>query len=1121
MKGKGDFTRDTFDPRRHYSAVRLQQGRVGLDADFNEQADIVRHRAETGSADALGPAAAPRAAAGYRIEPTPDGSDLLLFPGRLYAGGVLAELEPGPEVAIAAFLAADRVRVETETLLGVVLEASDWVEVLDDATAAAGEEGTVAQVLELDREDGEVRLSVDVSAHDGPGGPRLRRLATYTSQPDLLEPPPLPAADGWYLLYLDVWRYHVTYLEDPGIRELALGGPDTATRERTVAQVRWLEAGGLALDLHCLSEPEAWLEQTAPSLGTLRARSRPEETPDDPCIVPAGGGYTRLENQLYRVEVHRGGSPGDASPPTFKWSRDNGSILTRWIGQDGDRVTVEEGGRDTVRAFAPGQWVELTDSARELRGEPGTLVQLAGVEGDVLTLDTATATGTTDRDDFAPDPKVRRWDVPADAGAIEITTADDDWIALEGGVEVRFGAGTYRSGDYWLIPARTFAGSFAGDVLWPRDEATGEAVPRRPDGVEHRYAKLGLLRRQGGVVTVTDCRKTFPAATELVRFYRAGGDGQEARPGLELPCPLSVAVADGQWPVEGARVRFETGSGSLQAPGEGPGSSVVSTTDGSGLASCRWTLPEAAGEDPCLAVVATLLDAAGDPFPTPPLAFNARLSVASEVAYDGAGCSHLSDAETVQEALDRLCQNRALYYVSGDGQEARPGEELPQPLEVRVSNGRWLEPGVPVRFEIVADSGGGELSSQDGETGRELVVETGEDGVAQVRWRLDDDPDSQRVEAHLLEGDEPAGGPVGFNASLRLAAEEEPGIRVVRLWVRNQQGRRPLENDATVDPQGLQFIQVECDRLLDPQSVNGKPSCYVTVGVPFTRPPSPVEPVVPAAPVEPVVGFVPLVLEANVQNGGGRFIVWSPTSDAVAYLQDGVFRDLRNREDPRILARLTVQGNFVWGSNADGERRYLDGEVFGRPAEDGTGRVDLDLPGGDGRRGGDLEMWFWLVPPQEDEDPFFIDAAAVGNAIVGTLRDRDGSPLPGLAVEARRVDDPAFRRTALTDVQGRFRFPDLSAGEYELSATVAGQRVTRRVTVGGGFVFDPSIFVDQPVERIDGIGDAFRDRLHGAGISNPAEVAGLQARDLARILDVSEERATTLIANARKLVIGG
>jgi len=39
---KGDFSRDSFDPAKHYARVLLQQGRVLTDADFNEQAAIQR-----------------------------------------------------------------------------------------------------------------------------------------------------------------------------------------------------------------------------------------------------------------------------------------------------------------------------------------------------------------------------------------------------------------------------------------------------------------------------------------------------------------------------------------------------------------------------------------------------------------------------------------------------------------------------------------------------------------------------------------------------------------------------------------------------------------------------------------------------------------------------------------------------------------------------------------------------------------------------------------------------------------------------------------------------------------------------------------------------------------------
>ena len=55
----GDFTRLTFRPERHFSGVRLQQGRVLLDADWNEQVDIVAHRDRTAAADAFGPVGPP------------------------------------------------------------------------------------------------------------------------------------------------------------------------------------------------------------------------------------------------------------------------------------------------------------------------------------------------------------------------------------------------------------------------------------------------------------------------------------------------------------------------------------------------------------------------------------------------------------------------------------------------------------------------------------------------------------------------------------------------------------------------------------------------------------------------------------------------------------------------------------------------------------------------------------------------------------------------------------------------------------------------------------------------------------------------------------------------------
>jgi hypothetical protein len=56
---KGDFSRSTFDPRKHYSGVRMQQGRVQLDADWNENLDILLRRIETETIDVIGECGVP------------------------------------------------------------------------------------------------------------------------------------------------------------------------------------------------------------------------------------------------------------------------------------------------------------------------------------------------------------------------------------------------------------------------------------------------------------------------------------------------------------------------------------------------------------------------------------------------------------------------------------------------------------------------------------------------------------------------------------------------------------------------------------------------------------------------------------------------------------------------------------------------------------------------------------------------------------------------------------------------------------------------------------------------------------------------------------------------------
>ena len=51
---RGDFTRDTFWRANHFCQVLMQQGRVQLDADWNEQSAILLHFLRSLARDVIG-----------------------------------------------------------------------------------------------------------------------------------------------------------------------------------------------------------------------------------------------------------------------------------------------------------------------------------------------------------------------------------------------------------------------------------------------------------------------------------------------------------------------------------------------------------------------------------------------------------------------------------------------------------------------------------------------------------------------------------------------------------------------------------------------------------------------------------------------------------------------------------------------------------------------------------------------------------------------------------------------------------------------------------------------------------------------------------------------------------
>jgi hypothetical protein len=62
---RGDFTRNTYDRSKHFTRVFMQQGRVLVDADWNEQTSIVLRFLQTLAADLIGPYGGPEGNSGF------------------------------------------------------------------------------------------------------------------------------------------------------------------------------------------------------------------------------------------------------------------------------------------------------------------------------------------------------------------------------------------------------------------------------------------------------------------------------------------------------------------------------------------------------------------------------------------------------------------------------------------------------------------------------------------------------------------------------------------------------------------------------------------------------------------------------------------------------------------------------------------------------------------------------------------------------------------------------------------------------------------------------------------------------------------------------------------------
>ncbi|MGA2127573.1 MAG: DUF6519 domain-containing protein [Xanthobacteraceae bacterium] len=230
---------------------------------------------------------------------------------------------------------------------------------------------------------------------------------------------------------------------------------------------------------------------------------------------------------------------------TFKWSRDNGAFAfaITSIDADGARLEVDDPNRigDVLR---PRDWVEIVDRAAVLRGRAGPLRRIATIEegeAGVLTVGLDHAVDGPDRPARAGTPQQRsllwRWDgmnadEPGSLGVKPVATGEaklETTTTLDGGIAITFGAGSYDTGDYWLIPVREH-------LEWPQ-LAGGTPLALRPHGIRHRTAELAVIRFAGSTVEVDDLRRVFAPLAD------AAGSPPPARPEPARPGPAPPTPA--------------------------------------------------------------------------------------------------------------------------------------------------------------------------------------------------------------------------------------------------------------------------------------------------------------------------------------------------------------------------------------------------------------------------------------------------------------------------------------------------------------------------------------------------------------------------------------------------
>jgi Family of unknown function (DUF6519)/IPT/TIG domain len=539
----GDRARVSYDPSRKWRGLIAQQGRVTVEADWNEAATISDARDRLVTLDVVGTVGTPDS--GYSVTAvvsagtpaTPTG-DLTIGPGTLYLGGERLDLD----APVTYSAQPEWLDYSTDPL---------WV-----APPVPPTTGTSYELVYLLAFEQEVSAVEDPALADvalgGPDTMARRRILQHVVR----TPSQSPACGA-------AWSAFTGSLAGQGLQ---------------------FDATSMMIE-----------SQTTLQVSFTNAPASP-----GPCQPVATGGYLGAENQLIRVMV----ASVDSGAATVVWGFDDASFLYRAqsatydSSSDTTTITLASSPVDVYHYPALGQAVELLRDAVQLT--PADPNANPPTTGDYI----ASAAGFVAPVSAAYDPATMQLVISGQppAGYLEAATPQlylrvwqSTFAPTSGqaselggtGVAVTLTApsgGVFHAGDFWRFALRPIQPT----IVYPARYAS---APQPPDGPRTWACPLAVLSWDSGAMAQTACVPPFGSLVGLTGLQSGcctiavspsdigdGGSLQALLAAYANKGPVTICLDPGTYPLseplligadnDGLTLQACGGGAVLQAPSE-------------------------------------------------------------------------------------------------------------------------------------------------------------------------------------------------------------------------------------------------------------------------------------------------------------------------------------------------------------------------------------------------------------------------------------------------------------------------------------------------------------------------------------------------------------------------